>query len=82
MKFYSDKPLETQEQLGREAFTRANPQTSLISQFTARNLYFGTGINVSPIHLDHFVNGWFAGLGKYGLDIMDIGLANEISRCP
>jgi len=74
-KFYSDKPLETQEQLGREAYTRANPQTSLISQFAARNLYFGTGVNVSPIHFDHFVNGWFAGLGKYGLDIMDIGLA-------
>jgi len=49
-------------------------QTSLSAQITARSLK-KLGLEFSPIHLDNFVRGHFAGLGKYAVNTVDRAIA-------
>jgi hypothetical protein len=76
-KFFTGRDLITDKQQKLSNYMQETADTSVISKLAARKLFWASGelVNVSPIHLDHVVKGYFAGIGKYGLDAVDAGLA-------
>jgi hypothetical protein len=71
--FFKDAPLENSSMQDLPQSLRFNAQTSLIARKLGGLVPIDGGY--SPVKIDNLVRGYFAGLGKYGLDAVDYLLA-------